>query len=135
LSQHQWPRGTAGAEHERLHDRHVTDGAALNDGTRSAIDRRQPRPSRTEEALMSLRKPLAALAAVTAALAVAVPMASASPATTAAVPATPSLLQSGSLPCLLLVQQIRFAVLVGNTAWANFLSNVFIYSGCGGAAI
>jgi hypothetical protein len=89
---------------------------------------------------MSRRKPLAALAAVTAALALAVPAMSASAATPA--PAVPTasfglggLFVSGSLPCQLLVAQIRFALLSGNTVWANVVSNVFLYSGCGGAAI
>jgi hypothetical protein len=89
---------------------------------------------------MSRRKPLAALAAVTAALALAVPAVSASAATAAPAVPTSSIgvggrLVSGSLPCQILVGQIRFAVLSGNTVWANFLSNVFVYSGCGGAAI
>ena len=87
---------------------------------------------------MSRRKPLAALAAVTAALALAVPAASASAATTVPAVRTASIgghLVSGSLPCQILIAQIRFAVLTRNTVWANVLSNVFIYSGCGGAAI
>lgn len=89
---------------------------------------------------MSRRKPLAALAAVMAALALAVPVASASAATTAPNVRTASIgvgvrLAPGSLPCQILVGRIRGAVLFGNTAWANVLSNVFIYSGCGGAAI
>jgi hypothetical protein len=89
---------------------------------------------------MSRRKPLAALAAVTAAVAVAVPAASASAATTA--PAVPAAsigvggrLLSGSLPCQILVGQIRFALQSGNILWANLVSTVFVYSGCGGAAI
>ncbi len=89
---------------------------------------------------MSLRKSLAPLAGVTAALALAVPMASASAATTVpALPTTPAvvggLLAPGSLPCVLLIQQVRFALLTGNSVWANFLSNAFVRSGCGGAAI
>jgi hypothetical protein len=89
---------------------------------------------------MSRRKPLAALAAVAATLAVAGPAASAS-ATTTAPAVRPAFigfgggLQSGSLPCLLLVHQIQASLLVGNTFGANVLSNVFLYSGCGGAAI
>jgi hypothetical protein len=80
------------------------------------------------------------LAAVTASLALAVPAAGASSATTAPAVRTASIgvggrLVSGSLPCQILVGQIRFAVRSGNTLWANGLSNVFIYSGCGGAAI
>ena len=131
----------------------VTDGAALSDSTRSAIDRRQPRPSGTEEALpsMSRRKPLAALAAVTAALALAVPVvpaASASAATTAPVARTAFIgvdgvfpfvvggrLVPGSLPCQILIDKVRFALAIGNPALANLFSIVFIYSGCGGAAI
>jgi hypothetical protein len=89
---------------------------------------------------VSLRKSLAPLAAATAAVALAVPMASASAATTVpALPVTPTvvggLLAPGSLPCVLLIQQVRFAVLTGNTVWSNFLSNAFVRSGCGGAAI
>jgi hypothetical protein len=105
---------------------------------------------------MSRRKPLAALAAVIAALALAAPAVSASAATAAPVARTALIgvdgvvppfgvvfppfivggrLVPGSLPCQILIGQIRFAVLTGNTVWANFLSNVFIYSGCGGAAI
>jgi hypothetical protein len=89
---------------------------------------------------MSRRRPLAALAAVTATLAVAGPAASASAATTtpAAHPAFIGIsggLQSGSLPCRILVGQLQFAGLSGNIALANVLSNVFVYSGCGGAAI
>jgi hypothetical protein len=89
---------------------------------------------------MPRQKPLAALAAGTAALALAVPAASASAATTAPAVRTTHVvvggrLVPGSLPCRILVREIQFAVLSRNTAWANVLSNVFIYSGCGGAAI
>jgi hypothetical protein len=42
---------------------------------------------------------------------------------------------SGSLPCQLLVGQLRFAELSGNTLWANYVARVLQYSGCGGAAI
>jgi hypothetical protein len=89
---------------------------------------------------MSLRKSLAPLAAVTAALALVVPVASASAATTVpAVPTAPTviggLLAPGSLPCVLLVPQIQFALLTGNTLWETLLSNAFVNSGCGGAAI
>jgi hypothetical protein len=83
---------------------------------------------------MSRRKLLALLASMTAALAIALP-ASASAATVPVVPPVSLGLQSGSLPCLLLVGQIQLAAQVGNTVWANVLSNVFVYSGCGGAAI
>ena len=59
--------------------------------------------------------------------------------TVPALPTTPAvvggLLAPGSLPCVLLIQQVRFALLTGNTVWANFLSNAFVRSGCGGAAI
>ena len=88
---------------------------------------------------MSRRKPLAALAAVTCALALAVPVASANAAPRA--PATHSTyvagarLVPGSLPCVLLVRQIQGALLFRQTALASFFSNVFVYSGCGGAAI
>jgi len=88
---------------------------------------------------MSRRTSLAALAAVIAALALAVPVASASAATTPAA-RTASLgfgghLVSGSLPCQILVAEIRTALQFGNTVGANFLSRVLQYSGCGGAAI
>jgi hypothetical protein len=85
---------------------------------------------------MSLRKPLAAFAAVTAALALAVPAASASAATTAPAARPASIgLVSGSLPCQILVGQLRFAELSRNTVYANAIANVLLYSGCGGAAI
>ena len=89
--------------------------------------------------MMSQRKPLAALATVTAALAIAVPATSASAAPTA--PARTALIGAGgrlvpgSLPCQILIGQIQFALLSGNMLWANLVSNVFVYSGCGGAAI
>jgi hypothetical protein len=85
---------------------------------------------------MSLRKPVVASAAVIAALATTSPAASA--ATTAPAVRTASIgvdLGSGSLPCQILYWQLRGALLAGNTPWSNFLSNVFIYSHCGGAAI
>jgi hypothetical protein len=90
--------------------------------------------------MLSRRKPLAALTAVTAALAIGIPAASASAATTAPAVHTASIgvgsgLVAGSLPCQILVAQIRFAALSGNTLGENVLSNVFVYSGCGGAAI
>jgi hypothetical protein len=80
------------------------------------------------------------LAAVTAALALAVPAGSASAATTPPAVRTAQIgvggrLAPGSLPCRILVAEIGRAVASGNTLWANFLSNVFIYAGCGGAAI
>jgi hypothetical protein len=89
---------------------------------------------------MSRRKPLAAFAAVTATLALAVPAASASAATTAPAVRTASIgvgggLVSGSLPCQILVGQLRFAALTANVPAENFLGEVLVYSGCGGAAI
>jgi hypothetical protein len=89
---------------------------------------------------MSLRKTLAASAAVTAALAIAGPATNASAATTGHAVRTRSIgvgggLVAGSLPCRMLIGQLQFADLSGNTVWANVLSNVFVYSGCGGAAI
>ena len=81
---------------------------------------------------------LAALAAVTATLALAVPAVSASAAPTAPAVRTASIgvgLQSGSLPCRILVHEIQRALLLGHKVWANYLSNVFVYSHCGGAAI
>jgi hypothetical protein len=85
---------------------------------------------------MSRQKPLAALAAVTAALAVAVPAASASAATTApAVRTAPTLFGPGSLYCDVVYGQLRLAGASGATLYENYLSNVFVYSGCGGAAI
>jgi hypothetical protein len=87
---------------------------------------------------MSRRKPLASVAAVTAALALAVPATSASAATTVPTFRVPTVkvgLLPGSLPCQILIAQVRFALLTGNVLWANVASNVFVYSGCGGAAI
>jgi hypothetical protein len=89
---------------------------------------------------MSQRKPLAALAAVTAALALAVPTASASAATTAHGVSPQSIglgghLVAGPLTCQLLVGQLRFAELSGNILWANSVARVLQFSGCGGAAI
>lgn len=106
---------------------------------------------------MSRLKSLAALV-VAAVLALAVPLASASATTTAPVaraavgfgpgPAVvPGLfapvfpfavngrLAPGSLPCLLLVSKIRTALALGLPTLANLYSQVFIFSGCGGAAI
>lgn len=89
---------------------------------------------------MSRGKPLAALAAVTSALALAVPAASASAATTAPAVRTTSIgigghLLPGSLRCGILVGELRFAALSGNALWVNYLGRVLQYSGCGGAAI
>jgi hypothetical protein len=89
---------------------------------------------------MSRRKPLAALAAVTATLALAVPATSASAATnghavrTASIGVGPRLV-AGPLTCRILVGELRFAMLSGNTLWANYVARVLQYSGCGGAAI
>jgi hypothetical protein len=89
---------------------------------------------------MSRRKPLASLAAITATLALAAPAASASAAPSAREFHTTPIVVGGRLvpgspPCWFLIHQIQHAVASGNTAWANFVSTVFIYSGCGGAAI
>jgi hypothetical protein len=88
---------------------------------------------------MPRSKPLAALAAVTAALALAVPAASASAATTAPAVRSTSIgagyLGAGSLGCQFLVGQLRFAALTGNVPAENFLGEVLVYSTCGGAAI
>jgi hypothetical protein len=78
------------------------------------------------------------LAAVTAALALALPSASASAATTTPAAHTgwigPGLV-AGSLPCQILVGDLRFAFATGNVWAENYLGEVLLYSGCGGAAI
>jgi hypothetical protein len=79
---------------------------------------------------MSRRKPLAALAAVMAALALAVPAASASAATTA--PAVHTALIGfpvfGQNPtCPILVRLLQHAVLRGNIALANVFSFQLLY--------
>jgi hypothetical protein len=85
---------------------------------------------------MSRRKPLAALAALTAAVAVAAPTASASAVPVApALPRAPILFGPGSLYCNIVYRELRFADATRNIPAANFLGNVFVYSGCGGAAI
>jgi hypothetical protein len=89
--------------------------------------------------MMFHRKSVAAVAAVTAALAVAVPTTSANaapaaPARTALIGAGGRLVP-GSLPCQFLIGELRFAAATHRLAWATFLSNAFVYSGCGGAAI
>jgi hypothetical protein len=86
---------------------------------------------------MSRRKPMAALAAAAATLAIAAPAATASATTTAPAPNVAGVgrLVPGSAPCQFLIAHIRFAVLTGNAPLANVFSNVFIRSGCGGAAI
>ena len=78
---------------------------------------------------MVRRKLIAGLAALTAAGSIAVPAASAS-----AQPA-PIVYTPPYAYCLSLVRQIQFASATGNVLWASALSNVFIYSHCGGAAI
>jgi hypothetical protein len=88
--------------------------------------------------MMSKRKPLAALAAITAAVAVAVPTASASAATTERAVSPRqigSAFGAGSLFCDVLVGEIRFAAATGNIWLENGLGAVLLYSGCGGAAI
>jgi hypothetical protein len=85
---------------------------------------------------MSRRKPMAALAAVTAAVAVALPTASASAAPIVpAVPAAPILFGPGSLYCNVVYNDLRLALATRSVLAADFLSNVFVYSHCGGAAI
>jgi hypothetical protein len=78
------------------------------------------------------------LAAVTAALALAVPVAGASASTAPARTASFGVglrLPAGSLPCRIMVRELQFAVRVGNTGLANYIARVLQYSGCGGAAI
>jgi hypothetical protein len=77
---------------------------------------------------MSRRKLIAGLAAVTATAAIALPAASAS-AQPFPITYTPPYAY-----CLSLVYQIQAAELT-NPLFANLLSQVFVYSGCGGAAI
>jgi hypothetical protein len=82
---------------------------------------------------MSRLKPLAAAAAATATLALAAPAANAnafSPSIGAGGRLTP-----GSLPCQILIAQVRVADASRNTAWESLAGNMFVYSGCGGAAI
>ena len=77
---------------------------------------------------MFRRKLIAGVAALTAAASIAIPAASAS--------AQPT--YSYTPPyffCAGLIPQIDFATAAGNTVWASALSNVFVYSHCGGAAI
>jgi hypothetical protein len=76
---------------------------------------------------MSRRKPLSAVAAVTAALALVVPVASAGAATAAPAvraAATPSTI------CVLLQQQIHYEIQIGNTQLANLLSRIVVLMGC-----
>jgi hypothetical protein len=90
--------------------------------------------------IMFRGKPMAALAAVTAALAVAVPAASASAATTERTVSPrqvviPPAFGPGSLYCDVLFGELQLATDTGNLLVANALSNVFVDTGCGGAAI
>jgi hypothetical protein len=82
---------------------------------------------------------MAALAAATAALALAVPASGASAATPVPRTAGPlgahSFLTPGSLTCRLLINRVAFYAAVGNVPLESLYSNVFVYSGCGGAAI
>jgi hypothetical protein len=89
---------------------------------------------------MSQRKPLAALAAVTAALALAVPAGSASAATFGPGPVVPRPVVSpvftpSAVLCSTLVYQLRVAELVGNPFLANAIGGTLMNIGCGGAAI
>jgi hypothetical protein len=107
------------------------------DSTRSTIDGRRPRPSGKKElCIMSLRKPLAASAAVMAAFAVAGPATNASAATVpTARTASIGHFMAGPLACRIMVGELRFAMASGNTLWADGIARVLQYSGCGGAAI
>jgi hypothetical protein len=86
------------------------------------------------------RKPLAAVAAVTAALALAVPAASASAATFGPGPAIPRPIVSpvytpSAALCSMLVFQLNAAELTGNPILANAIGATLMDMGCGGAAI
>jgi hypothetical protein len=78
---------------------------------------------------MSLRRPLAALAALATTGAIALPASGAS-AQVAPIVFTPPL-----FVCQTYVSQISYALLTGNALLANLISQQFIYSHCGGAAI
>jgi hypothetical protein len=89
---------------------------------------------------MSRRKPLAALAALTAALAVAVPAASASAAPTERTVSPrqfviPPVFGPGSLYCDTVYFQLKVAGETGNILAETVLGNLFVDTGCGGAAI
>jgi hypothetical protein len=89
---------------------------------------------------MSHRKPLAALAAVTAALALAVPAASASAATFGPGPVVPRPIVSpvytpSAALCSMLVFQLNVAERAGNPILANAIGATLMDVGCGGAAI
>jgi hypothetical protein len=82
---------------------------------------------------------MAALAAVTAAVAVAVPAADASAATTQPTASTRIVTPVPYTPpayfCLSLARQAQTAALLGNHILANLLGQTLMYVGCGGAAI
>jgi hypothetical protein len=81
---------------------------------------------------------MAALAAITAAVAVAVPAASASAAPTERTVSprqAVGLFAPGGLYCDAVYTELRVAGASGNMWLTNYLSNVFVDSGCGGAAI
>jgi hypothetical protein len=88
---------------------------------------------------MSRRKPLAALAAVTASLALVIPAANAGAATTPVVVPSPVVSQVGYPPspllCRMLVLQLQAAMRAGNPFLVNALARTLMYMGCGGAAI
>jgi hypothetical protein len=89
---------------------------------------------------MSRRKPLAALAAVTAAFALAVPAASASAATFGPGHAIPRPVMSpvytpSAALCGILVYQLNAAQLTGNPIFVNAIGATLMNVGCGGAAI
>ena len=82
-------------------------------------------------------KPLAAGAALAAALAVAAPVTSATAATTTPHAAQASIVSVAPPQpfCLFLAHEVQFNLAVGNLPAATFFSNIFVHSGCGGAAI
>jgi hypothetical protein len=91
---------------------------------------------------MSQRKPLAALAAVTAALALVVPAASASAATTFGPgpvvvprPIVSPVYTPSAVLCSTLVFQLNVAELAANPIAANAIGATLMDVGCGGAAI
>jgi hypothetical protein len=89
---------------------------------------------------MSHRKPLAALAAVTAALAVVVPAAGASATTFGPGPVVPRPVFSpvytpSAVLCSSLVFQLNVAELAANPILANAIGATLMDVGCGGAAI
>ena len=86
---------------------------------------------------MFRRTLIAGLAALTAAGSIAVPAASAKaqPAATAGARTASFAFAPPFAFCASLIPQIQFATATGNLAWASVVSNVFVYSHCGGAAI